>query len=151
MTNVWLPSLLTALLAAPFLVASPAMAQVLTAEEAARRFAAFDGNGDGRIGKEEYELNKVVAIFDSRLERERTRPAAGAHTGGIEHREIAISRETTRVKPEIFATMDSNGDGTLSAGEIIGSDLMQFESIDRTGDGFIDRTEFNAMIDRLFR
>jgi len=151
MTNGFLSLVMAALVVAPFLFASPAVAQGLTAEEATRRFAVFDVNSDGRISKDEYELNKVLAIFDTRLERQRTQTAAGAHTGGIDHRQIAISREASGLKPDIFDVLDSNGNGTLSAGEIISSEVMQFESIDRNGDGFIDRAEFNGLINLLFK
>jgi Ca2+-binding EF-hand superfamily protein len=151
MINAFQSLVMAALLVAPCLFAAPATGQGLTAEEATRRFAVFDVNGDGRISKDEYELNKVLAIFDTRLERQRTQAAAGGHTGGIDHRQIAISREASGLKPEIFDVLDSNGNGTLSAGEIISSELMQFESIDRNGDGFIDRAEFNALIKLLFR
>jgi Ca2+-binding EF-hand superfamily protein len=151
MTNFWLPLVLAAWLATPVLFASHAAAQALTADEAARRFTIIDVNGDSRISKDEYELNKVLAIFDTRTERQRTRAAAGAHTGGMDHRQIAIARETSGLKPEMFDVLDLNGDGTLSAGEIISSELMRFESIDRNGDGFIERTEFNALINLLFR
>jgi EF hand len=140
------PVLLAALLAAPFLLAAPAPAQTLSMDEIGRRFAAFDTNGDGKISKEEYELNKVVAIFDPR-----ERSVSGSTSSGAVDRDIAIPRQSSRLSPQVFATMDVNGDGTLSGGEIISSELMQFESIDRNGDGFIDRTEFNALIDRLFR
>ena len=152
MTNPWLAAALGALLAPPFLFVSPAMAQGLTAEEAARRFAIFDVNGDGRISKDEYELNKVVAIFGSR-EHERAAAASGApgRPAGAIDRQIAITRQTSRVKPEIFVTLDSNGDGVLTGAEIIASDLLRFENIDRNGDGFIDRAEFSALIDHLFR
>ena len=138
--------LLAALLAAPFLLAAPASAQGLSIDEIGRRFAAFDTNGDGKISKEEYELNKVVAIFDP---RERSVSASGSP--GTTDREIAITRQSSRLSPQVFATLDTNGDGTLSGGEIISSDLMQFESIDRNGDGFVDRAEFNALIKLLFR
>jgi Ca2+-binding EF-hand superfamily protein len=151
MAKVWLPLVLAASLATPVLVASHAAAQGLTADEAARRFTAFDVNGDGRISRDEYELNKVLAIFDTRTERQRTRAAAGSHTGGISHQQIAIARETSGLKPEMFDVLDLNGDGTLSAAEIISSELMRFESIDRNGDAFIERTEFNALINLLFR
>ena len=49
----------------------------MTAEGAVRRFAVFDVNGDGQISKDEYELNRVVAIFGSR-EHERAAAASGA-------------------------------------------------------------------------
>ena len=148
-------TLLAAVLAAPFLTAAPAAAQGLSIDEIGRRFSAFDTNGDGRISKEEYELNKLVAIFDP---RERTVSASGAAgtsrsstaPGSID-RDIAITRQTSRLNPQVFAAMDINGDGTLSGGEIIGSDMLQFESIDTNHDGFIDRAEFNALVARLFR
>jgi len=150
MTLRRLSPVLAGLLVAQVFLVSHAAAQ-LTAEEAGHRFSIFDVNGDGRISKDEYELNKVLAIFDTRLERQRTRAATGPYSGGIDHRQITISRETSRLRPEIFDVLDSNGDGTLSAAEIISSELMQFESIDRNGDGFIDRAEFNALIKLLFR
>ena len=143
----WRLYLLAFCFVAPMLLAPPASAQALDAQEAARRFTAFDTNGDGRISKEEWELNKVVVIFDP---RERAAAASGAPPGTID-RQIAITRAASRLSPQAFATLDTNGDGVLSGSEIIASDMMQFESIDRNGDGYIDRAEFNALIDWLFR
>jgi Ca2+-binding EF-hand superfamily protein len=131
-----------------FFVSTPVTAQTtLSAQEISRRFAAFDTDKDGRISKEEFELNKVVAIFDR---PEQMRSAASGSSGPID-RDIGITRDVARLNPQAFATMDANGDGTLSGGEVIASDLMQFESLDRNGDGFIDRAEFDGMIGRLFR
>jgi Ca2+-binding EF-hand superfamily protein len=133
-----------------FFVSTPVMAQTLSAQEISRRFSAFDTDNDGRISKEEFELNKVVAIFDPHQERSRSTTTASGAPGRID-RDIGITRDAARVNAQSFAAMDANGDGTLSGGEIIASELMQFESLDRNGDGFIDRAEFDAMIDRLFR
>jgi EF hand len=138
--------LLFAALLAPVLIAAPAAAQGLSVDEIGRRFTAFDGNGDGRISKEEYELNKVTAIFDPR-----ERSGAASTSPGRIDRDVSITRQSSRLSPQVFATLDINGDGSLSGGEIIASDMMQFESIDRNTDGFIDRPEFNALVDRLFR
>jgi Ca2+-binding EF-hand superfamily protein len=128
-------------------VSTPATAQAPGAQEIARRFAAFDTNNDGRISKEEFELNKVVAIFDP---RERSTAAASGAPRTVD-REIGITRDASRLNPQVFAALDANGDGTLSGGEVIASELMQFDRIDRNGDGFIDRAEFDALIGRLFR
>src|SRR5687768_16349732 len=98
-----------------FFVSTPAMAQTLSAQEISRRFAAFDTDNDGRISKEEFELNKVVAIFDPR-ERSTT-PASGASgSSGTIDRDIGITRDAARVNAQSFAAMDANGDGTLSGG-----------------------------------
>ena len=40
------------------------------------------------------------------------------------------------MKPEIFAMLDSNGDGVLTRAEIIASDLLRFGNIDCNADGF---------------
>jgi Ca2+-binding EF-hand superfamily protein len=144
----WRPYLLAIWLISPLLLfAAPATAQALNEQEIERRFKAFDTNGDGRISREEWELNKVVVIFDS---RERAAAASGAPPGTVD-RQIAITRAASRLSPEAFATLDTNGDGVLSGSEIIASDLLQFENIDKNGDGYIDRAEFNALIDRLFK
>lgn len=139
------------LLAAPFialtLLTTPASAQALSANEVTRRFAAFDTDGDGQISKTEFELNKVVALFQP---RERTTTQSGAASGSID-RQIAITRATSRLTPDAFNALDTNSDGVLTGAEIIASKQMRFENIDRGEDGFIDRTEFNALVDSLFR
>jgi Ca2+-binding EF-hand superfamily protein len=140
-------TLLALSLMATALLGAPVSAQVLNRQEVAQRFAAFDTDGDGRISKEEFELNKVVALFHP---IDRPRSASGAPPGALD-RQIAITRATSRLSPEAFNALDINGDGVLTGGEIISSDKMQFEAIDRNGDGYIDRAEFDALVASLFQ
>jgi Ca2+-binding EF-hand superfamily protein len=139
--------LLAASFVAPLLLAAPAAAQALSEQEAARRFAAFDSDGDGRISKTEFELNKVVALFQP---RQSSTGRSGAATSSV-NRQIAITRTTSRLSPDAFNALDTNSDGVLTGGEIIASEVMHFERIDRDGDGFVDRAEFATLVDSLFR
>jgi Ca2+-binding EF-hand superfamily protein len=136
-----------ALLIALALASTPAAAQKYSQREVDQRFAAFDTDGDGRISEAEFELNKVVALF-SPVGRSRT--ASGAPSRTID-RQIAITRAKSRLTPQAFNALDTNSDGVLTGAEIIASQQMRFENIDKNGDGYIDRAEFQALVDSLFQ
>jgi len=134
-------SALAASLAAVTLLATPAAAQLFSRKEIERRFRLFDTDGDGLINPTEYELNKVYVLFEQR----------GRTASGAIDRQILITLQNSRLSQAAFNELDINGDGVLTAGEIISSKMMQFESIDLNGDGFIDRDEFEALVRRLFQ
>lgn len=131
-----------ALLNAAIPFAAPAqVAPPLSPQEIERRFSAFDTNHDGRIDPTEFQLNKVTALFG-----ERRRSASGSID-----RQVEITRAESRLSPAAFDALDTNSDGVLTGGEIISANQLQFEQIDRNGDGFIDREEFELLVGSLFR
>jgi Ca2+-binding EF-hand superfamily protein len=134
--------LATSIIALVFL-AGPAMAQLPDAKEIERRYAALDSDRDGRISHNEFELNKVLALLNRR-------GRAGAASGAID-RQTAVTRAQSGLATGAFNALDTNSDGVLTGAEFIASDQMRFESIDRNADGFIDRNEFNALVNSLFR
>jgi Ca2+-binding EF-hand superfamily protein len=131
----WLASLAVAVL-----LAGPAMAQPINPAEVQRRFNAFDTDRDGKISMNEFQINKVTALFEPR----------GRTESGTIDRQIEIPRAESRMNQSSFNSFDMNGDNILSAAEIVSSDQLRFEAIDKNGDSFIDREEFSALINALF-
>jgi Ca2+-binding EF-hand superfamily protein len=118
----------------------PAWAQVISRQEMEQRFALFDTDRDGKISQSEFEINKVTALFEHR----------GLTASGAIDRQIQITRADSRLNARSFQAFDISGDGVLSAAEIVGAPQLQFEAIDKNGDDFIDRAEFEALIAALF-
>jgi Ca2+-binding EF-hand superfamily protein len=138
MAHRWL-----AWLAVVVLLAAPATAwaqAAVSAQEMEQRFALFDTDRDGKISQNEFEINKVTALFEHR----------GRTASGTIDRQIQITRAESRMNQASFQAFDMNGDGMLSAAEIVGAPQLQFEAIDKNGDGFIDRQEFEALVNALF-
>ena len=131
-----------ALLALAFLLAAPAAAQQqpITPAEVQRRFNAFDADRDGKISQNEFQINKVTALFEPR----------GRTGSGTIDRQFELTRSESRLNQATFNSFDSNGDNILSAAEIVSSDQLRFELIDKNADSFIDREEFSALINTLF-
>lgn len=122
------------------LLAAPVWAQPVNPAEVQRRFNAFDADRDGKISPTEFQINKVTALFEPR----------GSSGSGTIDRQIDITRAESRMNQATFNSMDINSDNVLSAAEIVSSDQLRFESIDKNGDGFIDREEFSALVTALF-
>jgi Ca2+-binding EF-hand superfamily protein len=136
MADRWLASLALA-----FLLTAPAAAQqLISPAEVQRRFNAFDADRDGKISQNEFQINKVTALFEPR----------GRTGSGTIDRQFELTRAEARLNQATFNSFDTNGDNILSAAEIVSSDQLRFESIDKNSDSFIDREEFSALINALF-
>jgi Ca2+-binding EF-hand superfamily protein len=95
-------------------------------------FAAMDSNADGKITRDEFELNKVNVIFRRSVGR-------GA---SLRYEDTLVSRAT-------FDAIDIDGDGLVTASDVREAPFFKFDAFDRNGDHHIDLAEFQALLSSL--
>jgi Ca2+-binding EF-hand superfamily protein len=104
----------------------PAAGQETQIREA---FDLLDGHGDGRIDREEFQLNKTQ-IFYRNLQR-------SGETSSLRF-------EESNLTPEAFADADMDRDGMLSGSEWIEARFARFEIYDTDGDQVISVEELES-------
>ncbi|MGI9509741.1 MAG: EF-hand domain-containing protein [Geminicoccaceae bacterium] len=88
-------------------------------------FEYLDSDGDGVITRAEFQTN----LFEVFFERDSSE-------------NIKIELSETKLKPDVFAAADTDGDGSLSGVEFNDAAFTQFEAADTNTDGVISREEF---------
>lgn len=99
------------------------------------RFAEIDTNGDGQLTAEELSAHADARREEMRAERE----ALMARFEEMRQRGEGERRE------RMFAELDANGDGAISADEFTSRPREMFDRLDANGDGVVDETERQAM------
>ncbi|MBT4868075.1 MAG: hypothetical protein HON53_23475 [Planctomycetaceae bacterium] len=104
---------------------------------AAKRLAAFDKNGDGKLDTNEMPVEIAVTFGRGSQFYKR-----GQQKGrGIRR----LGTATAAPKgPDWFVRMDKNGDGDLTLREFLGG-KEKFKQLDANSDGFIERKEAEAV------
>jgi Ca2+-binding EF-hand superfamily protein len=89
----------------------------------------LDANGDGRISREEFQLNKTQIFY-------RSLQGAGETS--------SLKLEESTLTPDAFADADTNGDGVLSGSEWIEARFAQFDLYDADDDQAISLQELES-------
>lgn len=112
----------------------------------AAMLAQLDTDGDGKISRAELEAHRAAEIA-------RMDPDGDGRIGRAEfvegHRAAAAERAAAAAGAR-FAALDANGDGVLSAAEVMrgGGPLAMFDRLDRNGDGMLGSEDAHDDDDR---
>jgi Ca2+-binding EF-hand superfamily protein len=117
----------TMLLAA---LAAPVPASAYTDEEIIEIFQGLDAAHDGKVTRNEFNVNKVMMIYRN------------VPTGTTD-----LTFEQTMVSREFFDAADANHDGKLSPTEIM--DALPFEAIDLDHKGYFDLDDLRRFLNRI--
>jgi len=105
----------------------------------------LDRNEDGKVTPDELGGRKAKTDTDGPAERRD--PRARDRDGGRESRRGGSGRPSAKGLRE----MDANGDGKLARDEVPGFMKERWDFMDTDGDGFLDKQEQEALIDRIRR
>jgi len=122
-----------AILAIAFAVAA-ASASIAQSDREHELFRLLDTNGDGRIGRDEFEMNKVRVIFRNAKD-----------TG------TQLRYEDTRLTRSAFDAVDIDKKGLITARDVMFSPYFKFETFDADNNGYIDFQEFANVLHRIER
>lgn len=94
----------------------------------------LDTDGDRRISKTEFQVNKVAVVFRNVRE-----PGA------------RLRFEDTQVSRAAFDSFDTDHDGVLTTREVVEAPFFRFETYDTDKDGSIDAQELEEFVATLRR
>lgn len=123
--------LAAALAVAPVLLSGSAMA--FTDAEIAEIFKTFDANGDGKVDRTEFDVNKISIIYRNI----KTDPIAG------------VSFEQTKVSRAFFDSLDKDHNGLLRPIEI--NDGLTFERLAGEGRSTFDLSDLTRFMNSVGR
>ena len=130
------------LIAASLLAAGPALADD-------DKGKAMDSNDDGMVSASEHE-NGAKAMFDG-MDRNKDRSVTAAEMDAAHAARGKPARAGEMSSTEKIRTIDSDGDGKLTANEHSAGSKTRFTRMDTDRDGTLSQVEWTAGHDKAMR